>query len=180
MPLYELACTSAHVEMQSNGRPAKLLTTSADGRNKRKMGQIIMITRLRVRNFKSLREIDLPLGPLNVFVGPNMAGKSNILDVLEFLYQVFFPEANAQGVPYALAQRGGPNEVLWKGGEDKLISITLESVDDDEPDANYIYELQLIVGAGNFATVQNESLRLLRGGKEIDLLRREGGLTPGS
>ena len=134
-----------------------------------------MITRLRVRNFKSLREIDLPLGPLNVFVGPNMAGKSNILDVLEFLYQVFFPEANAQGISYALAQRGGPSEVLWKGGEDKLISIRLKGVDDDEPGTNYKYELQLIVGAGNFVTVQNESLKLLRDGKEIDLLRREGG-----
>ncbi len=35
-----------------------------------------MITRLQVRNFKSLREINLPLGALNVLVGPNMAGKT--------------------------------------------------------------------------------------------------------
>jgi len=134
-----------------------------------------MITRLRVRNFKSLRDIDLPLGPLNVLVGPNMAGKSNILDVLRFLFQVFFPEANTLGIGYALAQRGGPSEVLWKGGEDKLMGIALEGVDDDEPGTNYKYELQLIVGAGNFVAVQNESLKLLRGGKEIDLLRQEGG-----
>jgi predicted ATPase len=104
-----------------------------------------------------------------------MAGKSNILDVLRFLFQVFFPEAGAQGIWYALAQRGGPSEVLWKGGEDKLISIVLEGVDDDEPGTNYKYELQLIAGAGNFVAVQNESLKLLRGGKEIDLLRQEGG-----
>ena len=134
-----------------------------------------MITRLRVRNFKSLREIDLPLGPLNVLVGPNMAGKSNILDVLKFLFQVFFPEANTQGIWYALTQRGGPSEVLWKGGEDKLIDIVLEGVDDEEPGTSYRYELQLIVGAGNFVAVQNESLKLLRGGKEINLLRQEGG-----
>lgn len=134
-----------------------------------------MITRLQVRNFKSLRDLDLPLGPLNVLVGPNMAGKSNILDVLRFLFQVFFPEANTQGIWYALAQRGGPSEVPWKGGEDKLISIALDGVDDDEPGTNYKYELQLIVGAGNFVTVQNESLKLLRGGKEIDLIRQEGG-----
>ena len=134
-----------------------------------------MITRLRVRNFKSLRDIDLPLGPLNVLVGPNMAGKSNILDVLKFLFQVFFPEANTLGIGYALAQRSGPSEVLWKGSEDKLISISLEGVDDDEPGTSYKYELQLIVGTGNFVAVQNESLKLLRGGKEIDLLRQEGG-----
>lgn len=75
-----------------------------------------MITRLQVRNFKSLRGIDLPLGPLNVLVGPNMAGKSNILDVFRFLHQTFFPEAGTEGVWFALAQRGGVNEVLWKGG----------------------------------------------------------------
>ena len=51
-----------------------------------------MITRLQVRNFKSLRDIDLAFGPLSVLVGPNMSGKSNIRDVFRFLYQVFFPE----------------------------------------------------------------------------------------
>jgi predicted ATPase len=104
-----------------------------------------------------------------------MAGKSNILDVFGFLLQVFFPEANTQGIWYAFAQRGGPSEVLWKGGEDKLISIALEGTADDEPGTNYKYELQLIVGAGVYVAVQNESLKLLRGGNEIDLLRQEAG-----
>ena len=36
-----------------------------------------MIIRLQVRNFKSWRDIDLALGPLNVLVGPNMSGKSS-------------------------------------------------------------------------------------------------------
>jgi predicted ATPase len=139
------------------------------------MGQSTMITRLRVRNFKSLRDMDLPLGPLNVLVGPNMAGKSNILDVFRFLLQVFFPEASTQGIWYAIAQRGGPSEVVWKGGEDKLISMALEGTADDEPGTNYKYELQLIVGAGDYVAVQNETLKLLRGGNEIELLRQEGG-----
>jgi len=151
------------------------IATSAKGRNKRNMGQTTMITHLRVRNFKSLRDFDLPLGPLNVLVGPNMAGKSNVLDLFKFLFQVFFPEPGTEGITYALAQRGGPSEVVWKGGEDKLISVALEGFDDSEPDSKYKYELQLITGAGNFVTVQNESLKLLRGNKEADLLRQEGG-----
>ena len=134
-----------------------------------------MITRLQVRNFKSLRDIDLPLGPLNVLVGPNMAGKSNILDVLKFLYQVFFPEALADGISYALAQRGGPSEVVWKGGDDKLIGIGLDGVNEGEPDTRFKYELQLITGAGVFVTVQRESLKLLRGDEEIELIHQEGG-----
>jgi len=43
------------------------------------------ITHLRVRNFRSLANIDLALEPLTVFVGPNGAGKSNIVDVLRFV-----------------------------------------------------------------------------------------------
>ena len=132
-----------------------------------------MITRLQVRNFKSLREIDLSLGPLNVLVGPNMSGKSNILDVFRFLYQVFFPEANAQGISYAVAQRGGISEVVWKGGDTRLITIVLEAIDDADPSRTYRYSIELISGPGEFVTNQSESLKLLRPGMEIDLIRRE-------
>jgi predicted ATPase len=129
-----------------------------------------MITRLQVRNFKSLRDIDLPLAPLNVLVGPNMSGKSNLLDVFTFLHQVTFPEAGTSGISYALAQRGGISEVLWKGGDDKLIKITLEGADEIDPDARYKYSLELIGGPGDFVTTQNESLKLLRHQEEIDLI----------
>lgn len=129
-----------------------------------------MITRLHVRNFKSLRDIDLSLGPLNVLVGPNMSGKSNILDAFRFLYQVFFPQAGTQGIQYALAQHGGVNEVLWKGGDDKLIVISLEGSDQTDPSIKYRYDLQLIAGTGDFVATQKESLKLLRPEKEIDLL----------
>jgi predicted ATPase len=133
-----------------------------------------MITRLRVRNFKSLRDMDLPLGPLNVLVGPNMSGKSNIFDVLRFLYEVFFPEKNAQGITYAIAQRGGISEVLWKGGDSKLISIELDGNDSNDSATSYKYSLELIAGAGDSVANQSESLRLLRDGREIDLVSRDG------
>jgi predicted ATPase len=134
-----------------------------------------MITRLQVRNFKSLKDIDLSLGPLNVLVGPNMSGKSNILDVLRFLREVFFPESGTQGVSYALTQRGGANEVLWKGGEEKLITIVLEIVDEAKPIAKYRYSLELIGGPGNFTAMQNESLKRLLPEREVELILREQG-----
>ncbi len=40
---------------------------------------------LRVRNFLSLKNVDLKLGKLNVFVGPNASGKSNIVKVFRFV-----------------------------------------------------------------------------------------------
>ena len=44
-----------------------------------------MIDRIIIENFKSLRRIDLSLGPLNLFIGTNASGKSNFLDALRVL-----------------------------------------------------------------------------------------------
>ena len=43
------------------------------------------VTRIRARNFRSLAHVDLPLQPLNVLIGPNGSGKTNVLNVLRFL-----------------------------------------------------------------------------------------------
>ena len=47
------------------------------------------LTRVWARNFKSIRELDLELGPLTVLVGSNASGKSNVLDVLRFIRDAF-------------------------------------------------------------------------------------------
>lgn len=44
-----------------------------------------MIDRIVVENFKSLRQVDLRLGRMNLFVGANASGKSNFLDLLRVL-----------------------------------------------------------------------------------------------
>lgn len=41
-----------------------------------------MINELHIKNYKSIRELTLPLGRINVFIGENGAGKSNILEVI--------------------------------------------------------------------------------------------------
>ena len=45
----------------------------------------VMIDRIIVENFKSLRRVDLTLGRMNLFVGANASGKSNFLDLLRVL-----------------------------------------------------------------------------------------------
>lgn len=44
-----------------------------------------MLTRLRVRGFKSLEDAEIRFGPLTCIVGPNNAGKSNVFDAITFL-----------------------------------------------------------------------------------------------
>ena len=46
---------------------------------------IPFISRIRLKNYKSIAECDVVLSPLTVLVGPNGSGKSNFLDALAFL-----------------------------------------------------------------------------------------------
>jgi predicted ATPase len=157
-----------------------------------------MITRLRARNFKSLRDLDLELGPLTVLVGPNMAGKSNVVEVLQFLFQCVFPPPDTEGVWGALALRGGMAEIIWKGAEENVVSFALEATSDIGPadmwlpDAirlgrqpapaasdlgsaeTWLYEMEILLGVGGFDQIQKESLKCRRGGKEFELIAREG------
>jgi predicted ATPase len=131
-----------------------------------------MINRVRIRNFKSLKDVDLVLGPLNVLVGPNMGGKSNILDAFFFLQQFLAPQPGVEGLYYALSQRGGVGEVLWKGGGESLIGFYIEAT--TVGGKEWVYELEVVAGASGFAQVQKESLRVKIGDTLKDLIVLDG------
>ena len=59
------------------------------------------IRRVRVRNFRSIAECDVTLGPLTVLLGFNASGKSNFLDAIHFA-----ADALAWGSGRAVANRG--------------------------------------------------------------------------
>ncbi|WP_130470396.1 AAA family ATPase [Candidatus Magnetaquicoccus inordinatus] len=48
-----------------------------------------MIKRIIIRNYRSIKEIDLELGQFHLLVGPNGSGKSTFLDALEFVRDFF-------------------------------------------------------------------------------------------
>lgn len=56
-----------------------------------------MITRIRLCNFKSFRDVSVPLGRFTVVLGANGAGKSNLFDVRRLLDLPGFHEAQADG-----------------------------------------------------------------------------------
>lgn len=71
-----------------------------------------MINCLAVSGYRSLREVTLPLGRLNVITGPNGSGKSSLYRALRLLSEV------AQGRAIAsLAAEGGLASTLWAGPE---------------------------------------------------------------
>lgn len=65
----------------------------------------MLITRLRLKNWRNFREVDVPLGPRTYLIGANASGKSNLLDVFRFLRTLAQTEGG--GLQKALKERGG-------------------------------------------------------------------------
>lgn len=81
------------------------------------------LRRLAATNFRSLKRVDVPLGPLNVLVGPNEAGKSNFLDLIQFL-----GDSARVDLAEALHMRGGIERVRYRGdAESRAISIQVSA-----------------------------------------------------
>ncbi|HET7502217.1 MAG TPA: AAA family ATPase [Kofleriaceae bacterium] len=62
---------------------------------------------------------ELALGPLNVVIGPNASGKSNLIEAIELL------RATPIGFASAIRDGGGVQEWLWKG--DRKVPATLDA-----------------------------------------------------
>lgn len=50
------------------------------------------LEKVHIKNFLSLRDVELPLKPLTVLVGPNASGKSNVLKALAFFNQLMLAD----------------------------------------------------------------------------------------
>ena len=73
-----------------------------------------MIRRVRVRGYKSLKEIEVKLRPLTVFIGPNAAGKSNLFDALGLLSR----SVTSRNLAEAFKEhRGAPLEAFYYGDQ---------------------------------------------------------------
>lgn len=71
-----------------------------------------MINTLAISNYRSLRDLRLPLGQVNIIEGPNGSGKTNIYRALRLLVDA------AEGrLVQSLAREGGLSSVLWAGPE---------------------------------------------------------------
>ena len=70
-----------------------------------------LVTRIALRNYKSIAACDVRPAPLSFLVGPNGCGKSNFLDALRFV-----AEALRFSLDHALRDRGGIHEVRRRSG----------------------------------------------------------------
>ena len=62
----------------------------------------MFIKRLQVKNFRSIKELDLELNNLNIFIGANASGKTNTIKIFEFLKLII-----KHGLENAISKMGG-------------------------------------------------------------------------
>ena len=106
------------------------------------------LTKVRIRNYRALADIELGAGPINVIFGPNGAGKSTLLDTL-----YFFRDCAIRGVEVASSERSHGIGILWDGAEDNdgiLIELETNSA---------AYGLTLSLSAGRLEAFAGERLQ---------------------
>lgn len=72
----------------------------------------LMLQRLTLSGFKTIRRLDLEFGAMNVLIGPNGAGKSNLLSFFRLLSRMMSSLGDLQ---LYIAKSGGANSLLYGG-----------------------------------------------------------------
>lgn len=68
----------------------------------------MIVSRVKLKNWKNFKEVDVPLTDRVFVVGPNASGKSNFLDVFRFLRDIAKPGG---GLQKAVTDRGGISKI---------------------------------------------------------------------
>lgn len=81
----------------------------------------MILKKLYIHNYKSFYDTTIELGKFNIIIGENNSGKSNIIDVLEFI-----DIAMSKDIERAISDKGGYDKILNYNSDEKTILIELE------------------------------------------------------
>jgi len=88
----------------------------------------MLITRIKLKNWRNFREVDIPLKPRAYLIGANASGKSNLLDVFRFLRTL--AQTDGGGLQKAIKERGGLGKVRsLHARQDPGVRIEVELTD---------------------------------------------------
>ncbi len=75
---------------------------------------------IKIKGYKSIKDIHLELKPINILIGANGSGKSNFISFFEFLSAIYDKRLKEY-----VAMRGGAEKILYLGSENtKAIEFT--------------------------------------------------------
>lgn len=100
----------------------------------------MLISRLKLKNWRNFRDVDVKLGPRGYVIGANASGKSNLLDVFRFLRTI--AQSEGGGLQKALKDRGGLSKLRsLHARTDPEVRIDVkisETVDSSSPTWRYV------------------------------------------
>jgi len=103
------------------------------------------IQRINIHNFKSIRDSgDIPIGPINVLIGPNGVGKSNFIQFFKLLNSIY-----KRRLKFFTADNGYENRILYFGRKQ---SKSLEGsivFKPEQGNTNNRYDFRLVPQAQN-------------------------------
>lgn len=94
-----------------------------------------MITKVRIQNYKALRDVTLNLTPIHVLIGPNDSGKTSILEAIAALSR-----SVDHTLPDAFVGAWKGKELFWQKSQDQPITL---STDVEHGENCYDYELSV-------------------------------------
>ena len=105
------------------------------------MGVVIMIIkRLKVKNWRNFRELNVPFRERQFIVGANASGKSNLLDIFRFLRDIV--KAEGGGLQKAVKDRGGVSKIRSLAArQDPEIAIEIYLADNAESPESWRYAI---------------------------------------
>ena len=121
------------------------------------------LSKLHIEGFRSIRSADITLRPLNVLIGANGAGKSNLIDFFRMLNY-----ALARGFQDPYLRERGPASAVLHYGPKKTGVIRAELEFETEVGTNY-YRFTLADSAGDRLTFTKEEVQFRLYGLENPL-----------
>jgi len=100
----------------------------------------MLVSQLKLKNWRNFRQIDIALRERAFLVGPNAAGKSNLLDVFRFLREI--STAQGGGLQKAVADRGGITKLRCLAARrDPNVEIEIAVAESLDADPHWRYQL---------------------------------------
>ncbi len=99
----------------------------------------MLITKVRLKNWRNFQTLDVPLRDVNYLLGANATGKSNFLDVFRFLRDIC---QEGGGLQQAVRDRGGIKMLRCLHARRHTdVEIDIELSDSAEGDVKWRYLL---------------------------------------
>lgn len=128
-----------------------------------------VLSRVVLKNYKSIQSCEVNLSPLTLLVGPNGAGKSNFVDGIRITSDAL--NANLEN---AVRERGGINEVRRRSrGHPTHFGVRLDVNLDASTHATYAY--QVAARQNQTFEVQREDCKVWSAGRLVSYFEAESG-----